>query len=678
MRWALIDFETASACDLEKSGAWRYAEDPTTDILCLAYTLGSPFPCIWIPPYLDEQLVSLAQDPDVIFIAHNAGFEKAIWRRIMVEVYGYPDIPNSRWHDTAATCAYRHLPLKLDDVARVLNLDQQKDMEGSKHVRSLSKPSKAGYLDRSPDALQRVYAYCPQDVRTEVDLWKRVGALPVAERNVWLLDQRINERGVRLDLPFIRNAQRVVDGASVPLLAEFRDLTGGLRPTQRDKFMSWCVDEGFSVPNMRKETLAAILGDIDDPTEEGAPDEDYLYTLDMPDTVRRALSIRQLTGSASVKKLARMEACIGVDGRARGLLQYHAAGPGRWAGRLLQPQNFPKGTIRIGKAAPDPELAVDAIMTGDWEYVEALLGPAVEVVVSSLRHAIIAAQGRTLTVGDFAGIEARVVLALAGQYDKCSLLASGADVYIDMATDIFNMPKFDFSNKALVKAFKEEFGKLRDTGKNSVLGCGFQMGAVTFRRRYCPDQTAEFAERVIKAYRTSWAPEVPKLWKGLELAALETVLTGEPHSSHGCEYRIEGEFLTCLIPSGRKLWYFHPQACKKEMPWSTKEKPDIRVAWRYYAKKLGRFVSVDAFGGLLTENVVQALARDLLVAAMFKCEKNGMPIVLTVHDEIVAEPLTRDADAGTLEQIMCDTPPWGRALQIPVASECWTGGRYRK
>ena len=670
IRWVLLDFETASACDLEKSGSWRYAEDPTTDILCLGYSLGSPFPCLWVPPYIDEALLALALDPDVIFIAHNAGFEKAIWRRIMVEVYGYPDIPNSRWHDTAATCAYRHLPLKLDDVARVLDLDQQKDMEGSKHVRSLSKPNKAGYLDRSPEALQRVYSYCPQDIRTEIALWRSQGALPVGERNVWLLDQRINERGVRLDLPFIRAAQKIVDGASVPLLAEFSDLTGGLRPTQRDKFMSWCHAEGFSVPDMRKETLAAILGDIDDPTEDGAPDEDFMYTLDMPDNVRRALSIRQLVGSASIKKLVSMEACIGADGRARGLLQYHAAGPGRWAGRLLQPQNFPKGTIRIGKAAPDPELAADAIMTGDWEYVEALLGPAVEVVVSSLRHAIIAGIGRYLVVGDFAGIEARVVLALAGQYDKCALLASGKDVYLDMAEDIFAVPHGTFN--------KKEHPRQRDTGKCTVLGCGFQMGAVTFRRRYCPDQTPEFAEKVVKAYRTVWAPEVPKLWKGLEVAALQTVLTGEPHSSHGCEYRMEGEFLTCLIPSGRKLWYFHPQVCRKEMPWSTREDPDVRLAWRYYAKKLGRVVAVDAFGGLLTENVVQALARDLLVAAMFKCEKNGMPIVLTVHDEIVAEPLTADADPGTLEQIMCDTPPWGRALQIPVAAECWSGGRYKK
>ena len=162
------------------------------------------------------------------------------------------------------------------------------------------------------------------------------------------------------------------------------------------------------------------------------------------------------------------------------------------------------------------------------------------------------------------------------------------------------------------------------------------------------------------------------------MAALEAVLTGKPQEAYGCVYQMEGEFLTCLLPSDRKLWYFHPQPGKKAMPWSTPENPDIRLAWHYWANKLGHWTRIDAFGGLLTENVVQGLARDLMVAAMFKCERNGIPIILTVHDEIVGEPLTRDCNPDTLEQLMCDTPPWGRALQIPVSAECWSGGRYKK
>ena len=413
-----------------------------------------------------------------------------------------------------------------------------------------------------------------------------------------------------------------------------------------------------------KGTLATLLGETDEGEEvEEWEDEGALYS-EMPAKVRRALEIRQLVGSASIKKLARMELCVGADERARGLLQYHGAGTGRWAGRLFQPQNFPRGSL-----SADPEALVDAIMTGEYEYVEALFGPAVEVVVSSLRHAIIAAPRRALVVGDFAGIEARVVLALAGQHDKTALMAGGKDVYLDMAEDIYKAPRGSLN--------KKEHGALRQIGKNTVLGCGFQMGWRKFKTRYCPDQTDEFAQGVIVAYRKTWAPLVPDLWKSGDCRARNGAHWRAPRVRRR-QYAIDGEWLTARLPSGRKLWYFQPEECRKEMPWSTPDEPDIRLAWRYKVKKMGHWRHVDAFGGLLTENVVQALARDLRVAAMFKCESNGIPIVLTVHDEIVGEPRTQDADPLALEQILCDSPPWARQIQVPVAAECWVGDRYKK
>lgn len=699
MQWVVLDFETASACDLTRSGAWRYAEDPTTEVLCLFYSVNGEEPLPWRHP--DAALQVLAEDPETFFIAHNAAFEKAIWRKIMVPFYNLPDVPNSRWHDTMAACAYRHIPLGLDDSARVLALPHQKDAFGSTVVREMSKPYRftiecsadgqeriravkggKGYYERSPEVLARVERYCPQDVRTEVALHRSLGALPAGERNVWLLDQRINERGVRLDMPFVQAAREVVAGASAPLLKEFTALTGGLRPSQRDRFMEWIASEGYRVPNLRKETLVALLGDVEG-TEESLSEDDLANELgvvgDMPDNVRRALEIRQLVYSASIKKLHTMQECVGFDGRARGLLVYHGAGPGRWTARLLQPQNFPRGTLLVGKKPPDPELVVSAIMTGDYRYVEALFPTgAVETVVSSLRHTLIPGVGRHYVVGDFAGIEARLVLALAGQHDKCDLMASGADVYIDMALDIYNMPKFDVSDKKLTTAFKEEHSQKRTIGKNSILGCGFQMWWPTFKRRYCPNQSDEFAERVVTTYRKEWAPKVPNLWRGLERAACDTVWTGTPHEAYGIEYRMEGEWLTCRLLSGRKLWYFHPEPCRKVMPWSTEDNPDVRPTWRYYAQKMGRWTCVTAFGGLLTENVIQALARDLLVEAMFKCENNGLPVVLTVHDEIVCEPLTKDADRRTLEHIMQDSPAWARAIKAPISAECWAGERYKK
>ena len=660
----VIDFETASAVDLKKCGAWVYSEDPTTEVLCLAWWTSlrpDGATALWVPGDPLPPELAAAIEKGAFFIAHNAGFEKAIWRNIMVPVYGWPDIPNHWWHDTLAVCAEKSLPLDLDHAAITLRLPYQKDNEGSNFTKSLSKPNKRGEYDRSEKALQRVYDYCRQDIATQVALHQRVGWQERGERRVWLLDQKINERGLRIDLPFVRACRGVVDRASVPLLAEFRSLTGGLKPTQVQKFGAWVKDRGVSIPNMAKETLAQLLG----ADEDGEDVEDFdasALVQDVPDDVRRALSIRQLIGSASVKKLPRMEMCAGADGRVRGTMQYHAATTGRWGGRLFQPHNFPRGTTMIDQAKPDAQALVDAIMTGDPDYVEMLFGPAVETVVSSLRHAIIADPGKQFISGDFAGIEARVVLALAGQHDKTELMASGADVYCHMASRIFGRP-----------IDKKKDPEERQTGKNSVLGLGFQMGWRKFKARYAKDKPDDFAQRVVETYRNEWAPLVPKLWFALEGAAVRTVHERNPHEAYGVFFQLEDLWLTARLPSGRKLWYFNPQATRKAMPW---DETDIRLAWTYQTKKLGKWVTVDAYGGLITENVVQALARDILVDAMFKCEQENLPVVLTVHDEILIE--SDRGDEKMLTQIMENKAPWVHEMQVPIAVETWSGERYKK
>lgn len=660
LSWVVIDFETASVCDLKKAGAWRYSEDPTTEVICLAWQHQDGAKGVWCPSDQYSAPAGYAADETVTFIAHNAAFEKAIWRNIMVPVYDWPDIPNSRWHDTMAVCAMKVIPQDLEHAVLTLRLPGQKDMDGSKLVKSLSKPDKRGHYDRTPETLKKTYSYCGNDVVAEIGLHLRVGWLPIGERSVWLLDQRINERGVRLDLPFIKAAKEVVEKASVPLAQEFAEITGGLKMSQVAKVGDWCQAQGVSIPNMQKETLAELLGESEDEDVEGSED-----TPELPDNVRRALVIRQLIGSASIKKLGRMEACVCADGRARGVLQYHGAGPGRWAGRLFQPQNFPRGTLAIdGGGAPDPGPVVDAIMSGDPDYVAAVIGPPVETVVSALRHAIVATPGRQLLSGDFSTIEARIVLALAGQHDKLKIMAAGQDIYCDMAAEIYKKP-----------INKKDNPKERQVGKNSVLGLGFQMGAPKFQSRYAKKEPIEFAENVVRTYRKEWAPLVPEVWYGLEEAAVRTVWDKTPHEEYGVRYALEDGWMTARLPSGRKLWYFNPQPVRKAMPW---DDTDIRLAWTYQAQKMGQWKTIDAFGGLLTENVVQALARDLMVAAMFKCEKAGLPIVLTVHDEIVTEPEVVNADEVALQSIMCDAPDWAKAMQIPIATETWCGERYKK
>ena len=658
-----LDFETASHCDLKKAGAWRYSEDVTTEVLCLSYKHG-PAIRTWRPTDSRNDLAELANDPGVIFVAHNAGFEKAIWRNIMVRDYGLPDIPNSRWECTMAGCAMRAIPQDLDRATLVLRLQNRKDKEASSFTKKLSKPNRKGYYDRSKESLLKVYNYCEQDVRAEHDLHKYLGPLPQGERNVWLLDQRINERGILLDQPFIIAAQKIVDDASVPLIEELKQITGGLKPTQVGKFKDWINAQGVWIDNLSKEVVAALLGD--DEGEDTEIDEDVdLDEIVLPPDVRRALKIRSLIGSASVKKLKRMTLCTGMDGRVRGTTQYHAASPGRWGGRLFQPHNFPRGTVKNAQGEKfTPEEMVSAIMTADYENVEFTIGPAVESVVSALRHAIIASPGKVLLSGDFAGVEARLVLSASGQEDKRDLLASGKSAYCDMGETIYKRP--------IDK--KKDFDEYQ-VGKNSVLGLGFQMGWKKFKMKYGKGLSEDFCQQVVKTYREDWAPCVPKMWWGMQEATLNTVRTGKPHEAYGALFQLEDRWLTMRLPSGRKLWYFNPQLVKRAMPWDA---TDIRMAWSYQQMKSGQWRTIDAYGGLITENYIQGLARDLMVNAMFKLEKNGFPIILTVHDEIVCEPLAADADEKAFQQVMTESPPWATAMKMPIAVETWMGNRYKK
>lgn len=670
MRYCYIDFESASAADLKKVGAQVYAEDPTTEIICLGFVFeeGEPF----VLPHCDLQygknfqLTRAADQPDFMFVAHNAGFEKAIWREIMVPLYGWPNIPNSRWLDTMAIAMQQGLPGSLDKVSNVLRLATRKWVEGSKITKTLSK-SKKGYYDRSPEKLAIVYEYNKIDLGTTRDLRRRLAPMPASERNVWLLDQRINERGIRLDTDYIRNAQRIVQEAAAPRLDEFRKLTGGLNVTQRDKVLAWAVERGAKLPDLKKDTIVKLLGasDDEDDADIRIDDEDTEERMELPEDVRRALDIRRVLGSASIKKLNRMAMVIARDGRAHGTLQYYGAiSTGRWSGRLFQPQNFPKGVVKLDGELPRPELLVDAINTGDWRYVEALFGDPIDAVVTGLRHAIIASEGRQLVVGDFAGIELRILLALAGQYDKLDVLAAGKNLYVPMAEQIYKRP-----------IDKHKDVQEYTIGKNTILGAGFQMGWKTFRDRYAHGMPEDEIKEAIRAYREDFAPLVPELWSDLQEASLRTVIDKTPHESHGILYYLDGPYLKARLPSGRDLHYYNPQVVKKAMPW---DHLDIRPAWTYNALKGGRWITVDAYGGLETENVVQTIARDILVAAMFKAEAADFPLVFTVHDEPVCDVLESIASPVVLKQIMEDSPDWVKRMQLPIVAETWSGERYRK
>ncbi len=827
-----VDFETVSAVDLLAVGHHRYAEDPTTAVIVLDIRSEDGRTYEWDPSKPVDVLRKLALDPHVTWEAHNAGFEKAIWRKVMMPDYGLPDIPNERWVCTMAACAYKAIPQALDNAAITLRLGESKDAEGSKLTIGLSKMDKHGSMPEiTPAILVRVHAYCGQDNAVEAALGHRVGRLPPSEQAIWLMDQARNERGVQIDVAFAIAADKVVEEAKGPLLAEHAKLTGGLKPTQREKVMDWLGFSGLTLPDLQRETVADILGinddaeDVDGPARSPRPE--------LPEDVRRVLEIRYLINSTSIAKLKTMLACVCADGRARGLFNYHGTGPGRSTSKLLQLQNFPRGTIKdpeTGKA-PDPEKLVQAIMTGSAAHVERTIGPAIECVSSALRHALIAKDGHVLMAGDYAGIQARVVLALAGQYDKVAVVAAGADIYCDMATSIYrrkitkeadpaerqvgkncfgaetlvltnhgakrivsvttddllwdgiqwvnhsglvfrgrkktirlsgvsvtpehpvlvdshwlpaaivaenegvkcralatgseNLPSPGTSRETYGSSVgrstaktnakltqcksassswndvydlanagpRHRFTILTDSGPlivhNCVLGLGFGMGAGKFHDKYGEGQELAFNEEVVRIYRKEWAPNVPRLWYGLMDAAALAVHTREAVQPFmwinrtktylPIVYQIEDGWLSCKLPSGRKIWYWNPQPTKEPVPWDA---DDIRLSFTYQATKQGRLKTIHAFGGLLTENVVMGIERDIMAAGELALEEAGFPTVMNIHDEVVCEVPELQFDVAKFNACMLQAQEldWVKQLRIPIAVETWPKPvkRYRK
>ncbi len=543
-----------------------------------------------------------------------------------------------------------------------------------------------GTYDRSIETLERVGAYCLQDVRTEIALGEAVGPLSPYERRVWELDQRINQRGLRIDVEYVHACLDIVAQASKPLVAEFDRLTGGLEVTQGKRLLAWCNSQGLKIDSLAKDNIKAlgVTGLAEDQEEDDDTGSDTVLPGEcVPEVVRRVLEIRAVLGSASIAKLDRMLACINSDGRVRYTQQYHGAGTGRTAGRLLQPTNFPRGKIEGGH---DPGQLVAAIATRNASFVADLFGDPIAAVASGLRHALIAADEHEFNTGDYGQIEARIVLALAGQHDQVDRLHRlGSAVYIETAEDIYGVPRGTWSGTpAKVKHFKEADMARYVIGKSTFLACGFQMGAPKFKNRYCPDQTDSFAQAAISYYREKLAPGVPKLWKALQEAALAAVqLKGQVEAQgygivyrwHPASPRFPLPALSYSLPDGQIGWYEDVQLTTQPMPWDAS---DRRPCWSYKAMKLGQWKTVYAYGGLQTENVVQKIVRGFLVESGFRLEAERLPLVLTVYDENMSEvPLDR-SDYKAYEQIMAEPTRYSQEIKVPISVEGWAGPRYKK
>lgn len=656
-----IDFETRSTVDLRETGVYPYAAHPDTEVWCMAWAFGDEEPVqLWIPGQDLPPRIRDHIERDGVIKAWNAQFERTIWREIMVPRHGAVPVKDEQWVCTMAEARAMGLPGSLDQCAQVLRVAQQKDVEGYGLMMRLTRPRavKDGrpiWWDNAEGKLDRLYAYCKQDVRTERAIGKCLRPLPAQERELYLLDQTINDRGVQLDLELIEAAADLAAEGEARANAALAELTGGAVKSVKNNgdLRRFLNEQGLGVDSVSKPVVAELLSSDLDPT------------------VRQVLQLRADAGRTSVAKLHSMLAVAGADGRARGLLQYHGASTGRWSGRLIQPQNFPRGILK------DPEWFIPLVQQRRYDEID-IFAPPLGVISSLLRAMLIAGPGRVLVAGDFSAIEARVLNWIAGE--EAVLEDFRAYDAGDKAKDPYVIMARCMSPDAT-----------RQAGKAAELGCGYQMGAKKFVTAawdvYQVRVDLKESARAVKAYRARH-PHVQQLWWDVERACIDAVdIPGQVQvvADGKLKMVVRGAYLYLVLPSGRPLCYAAPQVVERthtievvsdegEIEEKTVTKRGLEFsALDPLTKQWGR---ERTYGGKLVENIVQAVSRDLLAHAMIRAERNGFPIVLTVHDEIVSEPLVQNADLDEFEDLMKQTPEWAHGC--PINAEGWTGPRYRK
>ena len=665
MRYVVADFETASRADLKKIGAWKYSQDMSTFMLCLSIkvvTDGRPAPSRVLSEKqifaLDPELMALAKDPEVIFVAHNGSFEEGMWENHMVPA-GYPPLPPERWHDTMAVAAMKALPLGLDAVVTALELPVKKDMEGQAHMLKMCKPDKdGGWSHHTPENLQKLYDYCAGDTDAQYGVYVATKGLGAAERHTWVLDQRINQRGILIDREFVHACIDVLDQVRIPMTERFIQITG-VKPTQREKVLNWVNDQGVPLGDMRKATLDAIL----DPDDEFGIED---FSEPLPYHVHEVLTLRRSLASSSVSKLERMLACAGGDGRVRYTTQYHGARTGRDAGRLIQIQNYPRGEIGSRQGLTADALA-DAILTRDVDHIRDIWGDDIfSAIISSLRSCIVPEKGKVIVAGDYAAVEARNLLSFAGQHDRVEQMHAGLDVYSETASLIFKRP---VNRKDPAQAMEGQIGK------NTFLGSGYGLGPVGFRARFAPKESIELAKLAIDTYRKEVAPMVPKFWYGLWQASVDAVYCdhAKAYEYAGIEFRKENDFLTMRLPNGKKIWYHRPRKAKTYDPQGNE-----RPAWTFMSYQGKKFRRHLAWHGMVTADAIQGSARELMVGAMKRAESANLRTIFKVHDELVFEEPDRPDLVATVKQVMEDVEPWAIALKFRVKAEVESMLRYRK
>ena len=652
MRELFIDIETFSPVNLSKSGVYPYAEHPDFDILLFGYSIdGGPVQVVDLASgeLLPGEVVEALVDPGVVKWAFNAAFE-----RVCLSAWLHRHYPNlmaarrfldpSQWRCTMVWSAYLGLPMSLEQVAAVLNLPVQKDAAGRKLITQFCTPTKPSVLnsgatrnqpESDPAGWEAFTAYNRRDVEVELAIHERLAAfsMPEAEWDTYALDQQINDTGILLDTTLVDNAVACDRQHRAATLARAQELTGLENPNSPIQLKEWLATYGCHMTSLAKTEVATALDTATGPVKE-------------------ALKLRGELAKSSVKKYEAMQHVSGSDGRGRGFLQFYGAGrTGRFAGRLVQVQNLPRNYL------PDMAQARSLVRGGLFDAVEMLYASVPDTLSQLIRTAFIPAEGHRFVVADFSAIEARVIAWLAGETTTLNAFEEGKDLYCETASRMFGVPVTKHGANS----------ELRQKGKIAVLACGYQggVGALKAMGALRMGLAEHELQPLVDAWRSA-NPNIVDFWTQINAAAIDVITTRQPAQVGPLRFSVESGILFIELPSGRRLAYVKPRLGENRFG---------GISILYDGVTAGRkWGTLETYGGKLTENIVQASARDLLVYGMHQVSQAGHRIVMHVHDEIVIETTT--ASVEEICGLMATAPDW--AVGLPLAADGYECEFYRK
>ena len=726
-----LDWETRSDRDLIEEGVYRYVESPFTDALMCSYKIGKDGPLRrWrIGQPCPEDIRAYVEETDGEIEAHNAAFERLVWWHVMSARHGWPKPALERFRCTAVAAAAMSLPRDLKNLADALGLAVRKNSTGRALIRFFSLPVRDGLgrivrhadgrpvfnePDDHPERFAEFQAYCDDDVLVEELASQRLVPLSDAEQQIYHLNERINDRGLRIDRTSALAAVQIAEKTKEHLTAEITAVTGGYvtAVTQVAALLRWVKDQGVELETLDKDTVDEVLHEHPN----------------LPDRVRRALELRQVGAKPSVEKIAGMLRRCSADGRLRGAYLHHGAGQtGRFSSRGAQTHNMPKYRKVFEDLLEKDQLRMDtlfaAIRTADPNALIEQFGPEVgqplHLLSDAVRSFIWAAPGYRMVDADYTSIEGVVGAWMADEQwkldaFKAAFAGTGPGIYELAAAGIYGIPVEAVSRKVH-----------RPTGKVAELSCMYQTGvggiskfargskikladlypalwdAVTLETQEAADKRFEerrkahdrltsvlgregwIAAELIKMGWRQKHPATVAAWKALQEAVFAAV--ADPGSVHGVlkvRFTVRMGFLWMQLPSGRCLAYGNPKIEETEAPWADKTLPEKErerqtgVTAMGVDSVTGRWQRFSLYGGALFNNCVQGTAADLLRAGMLSAEAAGLPVVLHTHDEICCEVPADQADPKLLERIICQRPDW--AADIPIVSDGWAAKRYRK